>query len=106
SGVAVENVVLAALLVVQHELNGDIGAAGPPRIRYRPAIALHVTRIVRHGSPRRKVRSPFAAILPIFFALLAMVAIVTEVRAMGSGGRAQGRGMVAESPPHRNSGSF
>src|SRR3712207_8646509 len=44
--------VLAALLVIEHELYGDAGAARPIGIGRVPAIADHVARIsVRHASP-------------------------------------------------------
>ena len=49
-GVAVQQAVLAALLVVQHEAHGDLGAAGPVRIGRVAAVALHVPRIA-HSVP-------------------------------------------------------
>src|SRR3546814_15863884 len=45
-GVAVENAVLAAFLVIDDELHGDAGAAGPVGIRRRFAIADEVARVV------------------------------------------------------------
>src|SRR3546814_17684080 len=45
-GVAVENAVLAAFLVIDDELHGDAGAAGPVGIRRRFAIAGEVARVV------------------------------------------------------------
>ena len=43
-----QDIVLAALFVVQDELHGDARAIRPFRIRNGPAIALEITRIVGH----------------------------------------------------------
>src|SRR3546814_4209796 len=45
-GVAVQDVVLAALLVVDDELDGDAGAARPLRIGRRLAVADEIARII------------------------------------------------------------
>jgi len=44
-GVAVQDVVLAALLVVDDELDGDARASGPVGERGSPPVADHVARI-------------------------------------------------------------
>ena len=49
-GVAVEEVVLAALLVVEDDLDGDVGAAGPVGEGRVAAVAVHVAWVA-HGSP-------------------------------------------------------
>jgi len=43
--VAMQDIVLAALFVIQNELNSDPGTIWPFRIRRVSAIALHVARI-------------------------------------------------------------
>jgi hypothetical protein len=43
--VAVQDIVLAAFLVVHHDLDRDAGAARPARVRRRSAIADHVARV-------------------------------------------------------------
>ena len=53
-GVAVEDVVLAALFVVEHDLHRDIGAAGPFGIGRRTAVAEHVAG-VSHGATGRNL---------------------------------------------------
>ena len=53
--VAVQHAVLAAFLVVQHELDGDARAAGPVRMRRRRAVAREVARIA--GLERRAASS-------------------------------------------------
>ena len=60
-GVAVQNIVLAALFVVDHELQRDPRPARPIGERRRPAVADHVARIrLLHGIPlqvqRRSLR--------------------------------------------------
>src|SRR5690606_24795249 len=65
SGVAMEDAVLAAFLVVEHELDGDTGAAGPVRTRGIGAVADHVPGIA-HGrdshfdGPAAPVPSPWS----------------------------------------------
>src|SRR5690606_17308818 len=49
--IAVEDAVLAALLVVDDELHRDPGAVRPARIGRRRAIAMHVAGISVHGPP-------------------------------------------------------
>src|SRR5690606_12454041 len=44
-GIAVQDIVLAALLVIYHELHGDSGIARPAWMRRRAAITDHVARI-------------------------------------------------------------
>jgi hypothetical protein len=51
--VTMEDVVLAALFIVQHKLYSGMCTTRPLRVRNGPAIALHVTRIVIHSSPPR-----------------------------------------------------
>ena len=46
SGIAMKNAVLAAFLVVHHELDGDPGAAGPLGVGRVGAVADHVARVV------------------------------------------------------------
>ena len=50
-GVAVEDRVLAALLVVEDEADGDLGAAGPVGGGRVAAVALHVPRIAHRCPP-------------------------------------------------------
>ena len=49
-GIAVQQAVLAALLVVQHELDGDPGTLGPIRRRRPRPVAQHVARIAHRTS--------------------------------------------------------
>ncbi len=48
-GVAMQDAVFAALLVVQHELNSDRGTARPLRIGRIAAIAAHIAGIGRQA---------------------------------------------------------
>jgi hypothetical protein len=54
-GVAMEDVVLAAFLVVDDELQRDARAAGPARLRRVGAIADHVAGVGVHGASRAPV---------------------------------------------------
>ena len=77
AGIAVQHAVLAAFLVVEHELHRDAGAAGPVRVRRVAAVADEVAGVGRvrgHGrAPRDQAPAPNSAsrrkraILPISF---------------------------------------
>ncbi|MNV76622.1 hypothetical protein D3C71_1699830 [compost metagenome] len=47
--VTVQDAVLAAFFVIQHELHGDAGAAGPLRVRRIPAVADKVAGVGKGG---------------------------------------------------------
>src|SRR5690606_10550879 len=55
-GVAVEDVVLAALFVIEDDLHGDIGATGPLRIGGRAAVAEHVAGVSHQCTDRTSLK--------------------------------------------------